>query len=46
MRIDSVGRRQAAGGTKTYDQFEFNTYLTASDALNNVVEAIDLITNL
>ncbi|MGL5181193.1 major capsid protein P2 [Herbaspirillum huttiense] len=37
---------QAAGGTKTYDQFEFNTYLTASDALNNVVEAIDLITNL
>ncbi|WP_284079383.1 major capsid protein P2 [Herbaspirillum aquaticum] len=38
---------QAGGGdAKVYDQFEFNTYLTASDSLNNVVEAIDLITNL
>jgi hypothetical protein len=36
----------AGGGAKTYDQFEFNAYLTAADAMNNVVEAIDLITNL
>ena len=36
----------AGNGVKTYDQFEFNAYLTASDSLNNVVEAIDLITNL
>lgn len=37
---------QSSDGTKTYDQFEFNSYLTAPDALQNVVEAIDLITNL
>lgn len=37
---------EVGAGAKTYDQFEFNAYLTAADALNNVVEAIDLIPNL
>ncbi|AKN65857.1 hypothetical protein G5B88_11965 [Herbaspirillum seropedicae] len=37
---------KSAGGAQVFDTFEVNAYLTASDSIQTVVEAIDVINNL